>query len=84
MWKFDITQIKKAGTLPLFFLVLCVHSEWITSVGTSHVGYSHGGREREKNHIIPSTVDINYNSSSPVGRASKKGRDIKNMKRQCA
>ena len=39
-----------AGTLPLFFfIVMCAKpSEWITSVGTSHVGYSHGGREKRK------------------------------------
>ena len=59
-------------------------SEWITSVGTSHVGYSHGGREKRKKIISYTAQWINNNSSSPAGRVSKKGRDIKNMKRQCA
>ena len=57
-------------------------SEWITSVGTSHVGYSHGGREKRKKIISYTAQWINNNSSSPAGRVSKKGRDIKNMKRQ--
>ena len=87
VWKFDITENKKSrhSSFILFYCYVCAKpSEWITSVGTSHVGYSHGGREKRKKIISYTAQWINNNSSSPAGRVSKKGRDIKNMKRQCA
>ena len=86
VWKFDITENKKGrhSSFILFYCYVC-KAFWMDYKCRDLPCWIFAWRKGEKKKIISYTAQwINNNSSSPAGRVSKKGRDIKNMKRQCA
>ena len=85
VWKFDITENKNGrhSSFILFYCYVC-KAFWMDYKCRDLPCWIFAWKRREKRKkIISYTAQwINNNSSSPAGRVSKKGRDIKNMKRQ--